>query len=229
MTTLTLCWLTYDLLWSQVTTMCILYLTMCIKLALPQGARLIKDALLIDREVKRKKPSTRRDSSPRPLCHEAFALLLCYNDFSSLVYLKMSRYLLFSAKPGVSIMKILKCLQARNYAKPLNFSRWGPPTCSVVCHASRMDATPLCVSACACVCVHTNVIVGTFVSVCFDIVGTPNIVGTHCWDSCFLDSQPYEMQMEKFSAMVPTVLLCVIVCALVNFRLSQPFLGLLGS
>ena len=82
---------------------------------------------------------------------------------------------------------------------------------------------------CVHICVHTNVIVGTFVSVCFDIVGTPNIVGTHCWDSCFLDSQPYEMQMEKFSAMVPTVLLCVIVCALVNFRLSQPFLGLLGS
>ena len=85
------------------------------------------------------------------------------------------------------------------------------------------------VHACVHECVHTNVIVGTFVSVCFDIVGTPNIVGTHCWDSCFLDSQPYEMQMEKFSAMVPTVLLCVIVCALVNFRLSQPFLGLLGS
>ena len=130
--------------------MCIPCFTKCIKLALPQGARLIKDALLIDREMKRKKPSTRRDSSPRPLCHEAFALLLCYNDFSSLVYLKMCRYLLFSAKPGVSIVKIPKCLLARNYAKPPNFSRWGPPTCSVVCHASRMDATPLCVSACAC-------------------------------------------------------------------------------
>ena len=97
-----------------------------------------------------------------------------------------------------------------------------------MCVSVRVCAC-VCVCVRVCACVHTNVIVGTFVSVCFDIVGTPNIVGTHCWDSCFLDSQPYEMQMEKFSAMVPTVLLCVIVCALVNFRLSQPFLGLLGS
>ena len=57
MTTLTLCWLTYDLLWSQVTTMCILYFTKCIKLALPQGARLIKDALLMIEKWREKSPA----------------------------------------------------------------------------------------------------------------------------------------------------------------------------
>ena len=41
-------------------------------------------------------------------------------------------------------------------------------------------------------CVYTDVIVGIFVNFLNSIVGTPHIVGTHCWDCYFFDSRHLE-------------------------------------
>ena len=78
-------------------------------------------------------------------------------------------------------------------------------------------------SVCECVCSHRRSVVGIFVNFFIITVGTPNIVGTHCWDSGSKSPKDAEKHFCQFWETVPKMLNNVLKCAECENFVTQPF------